>query len=116
MFAKKFFCDLADNHYRQYLHGGGDGSNHHWLKPKYFARLAMAYWRMVLGYAMVRYPEDVEAHGYGGCFEVGMTLCVEAYIGAVGGHDGVKLEEQVLITDSGAVPLSTYRYEAAFLD
>ena len=37
-------------------------------------------------------------------------------IGAVGGHDGVKLEEQVLITDSGAVPLSTYRYEAAFLD
>jgi Xaa-Pro aminopeptidase len=67
-------------------------------------------------YPSVRYPEDVEAHGYGGCFEVGMTLCVEAYIGAVGGHDGVKLEEQVLITDSGAVPLSTYRYEAAFFD
>ncbi|MDA9012784.1 hypothetical protein N9J60_01915 [Alphaproteobacteria bacterium] len=37
-------------------------------------------------------------------------------IGAVGGHDGVKHEEQVLITDSGAVPLSTYRYEATFLD
>ena len=67
-------------------------------------------------YPSVRYPEDVEAHGYGGCFEVGMALCVEAYIGAVGGHDGVKLEEQVLITGSGAVPLSTYRYEAAFLD
>lgn len=67
-------------------------------------------------YPSVRYPEDVEAHGYGGCFEAGMTLCVEAYIGAVGGHDGVKLEEQVLITDSGAVPLSTYRYEATFLD
>jgi Xaa-Pro dipeptidase len=43
-----------------------------------------------------------------------MTLCVEAYIGVVGGHDGVKLEEQVLITDSGAVPLSTYRYEGGF--
>tara|TARA_B110000305_G_scaffold118479_1_gene133072 strand:+ start:1965 stop:2270 length:306 start_codon:yes stop_codon:yes gene_type:complete len=67
-------------------------------------------------YPSVRYPEDVETHGYGGCFEVGMTLCVEAYIGAVGGHDGAKLEEQVLITDSGAVPLSTYRYEATFLD
>ena len=81
----------------------------------------MACWRMVLGLCdecpSVRYPEDAEVHdGYGGCFEVGMTLCVEAYIGAVGGHDGVKLEEQVLITDSGAVPLSTYRYEAAFLD
>jgi Xaa-Pro aminopeptidase len=48
--------------------------------------------------------------------EIGMTLCVEAYIGAVGGHEGVKLEEQVLITGSGAVPLSTYRYDATFLD
>ena len=67
-------------------------------------------------YPSVRYPEDVEAHGYGGCFEVGMPLCVEAYIGAVAAHDGVKLEEQVLITDLGAVPLSTYRYEAAFFD
>jgi Xaa-Pro aminopeptidase len=30
-----------------------------------------------------------------------MTLCVEAYIGAVGGREGVKLEEQVLITENG---------------
>ena len=44
-----------------------------------------------------------------------MTLCVEAYIGAVDGHDVVKLEEQVLITNSGAVLLSTYRYDATFL-
>lgn len=66
-------------------------------------------------YPSVRYPEDVEAHGYGGSFEVGMTLCVEANVGAVGGADGVKLEEQVLVTDAGAVLLSTYRYEAQFL-
>ena len=44
-----------------------------------------------------------------------MTLCVEAYIGAEGGREGVKLEEQVVITDTGAEPLSTYRYEAALL-
>ena len=62
-------------------------------------------------YPSVRYPEDVEAHGYGGEFEVGMTLCVEAYVGAVGGREGVKLEEQVVITETGAVPMSTYRYE-----
>ena len=66
-------------------------------------------------YPSVRYPEDVAHHGYGGSFEVGMTLCVEAYVGAEGGRDGVKLEEQVLVTDQGAVPLSTYRYEDAFL-
>jgi Xaa-Pro aminopeptidase len=66
-------------------------------------------------YPSVRYPEDVAHHGYGGSFEVGMTLCVEAYVGAEGGRDGVKLEEQVLVTDQGAIPLSTYRYEDAFL-
>ena len=31
----------------------------------------------------------------------GMVMCVEAYIGEVGGPDGVKLEEQVLITEDG---------------
>jgi len=42
----------------------------------------------------------------GKAFEVGMMrLCVEAYIGAVGGHDGVKLEEQVLITGFGCSAL-----------
>jgi Xaa-Pro aminopeptidase len=66
-------------------------------------------------YPAIRYPEDVDTHGYGGAFEVGMTLSVEAYIGAVDGKEGVKLEEQVVITDSGAVPLSCYPYEAAFL-
>ncbi|MEK9557624.1 MAG: Xaa-Pro peptidase family protein [Alphaproteobacteria bacterium] len=66
-------------------------------------------------YPCVRYPEDVEAHGYSGSFEPGMTLCVEAYIGAVGGLEGVKLEEQVLITETGCEMLSTYRYEDALL-
>lgn len=66
-------------------------------------------------YPSVRYPEDVEAHGYGGVFEVGMPLSVEAYVGAVDGHEGVKLEEQIVVTDNGVVPLSSYRYEAAML-
>lgn len=66
-------------------------------------------------YPCVRYPEDVAAHGYGGAFEAGMTICVEAYVGAVGGKDGIKLEEQVLVTDKGAVALSNYRYEDDFL-
>ena len=40
-----------------------------------------------------------------------MTLCVEAYCGEEGGKEGVKLEEQVVVTDKGCVPLSQYRYE-----
>ncbi|MEJ7695080.1 MAG: hypothetical protein WKF78_00060 [Candidatus Limnocylindrales bacterium] len=30
-----------------------------------------------------------------------MVLCVESYVGRHGGADGVKLEDQVLITASG---------------
>ena len=66
-------------------------------------------------YPSIRYPEDVEEHGYGGTVEVGMTLCVEAYCGEEGGLEGVKLEEQVVVTDNGCVPLSTYPYEDELL-
>jgi Xaa-Pro aminopeptidase len=66
-------------------------------------------------YPSVRYPEDVEEHGYSGQFEPGMTLCVEAYVGAVDGREGVKLEEQVLVTETGCETLSAYPYEQALL-
>ncbi len=45
----------------------------------------------------------------------GMTLCVEAYVGEVGGPDGVKLEEQVLITERGYRLLSHYPFEESLL-
>ena len=35
----------------------------------------------------------------------GMALCVEAYVGAVGGGQGVKLEEQVVVTETGCETL-----------
>ena len=38
---------------------------------------------------------------YDGVIEAGMVLCVESYMGAVGERDGVKLEEQVLVTGDG---------------
>jgi Xaa-Pro aminopeptidase len=44
-----------------------------------------------------------------------MTLCVESYIGAEGGTEGVKLEEQVLITETGVQRLSTFPFEDALL-
>lgn len=43
--------------------------------------------------------------------EAGMTLCVESYIGETGGPDGVKLEEQVLITETGPERLSSFPFE-----
>ena len=57
------------------------------------------------------YLEDFERGGYDGRLEAGMTICVESYVGEVGGSEGVKLEQQVLITDSGAKLLSHYPFE-----
>lgn len=53
--------------------------------------------------------------GYDGEFEAGMTVCVESYVGEEGGLEGVKLEQQVLVTESGIELLSTFPYEDALL-
>lgn len=53
---------------------------------------------------------------YAEVLQAGMVLCVESYIGAVGERDGVKLEQQVLITDQGYELLSHYPLDAKLLD
>ena len=45
----------------------------------------------------------------------GMVLCVEAYIGAVGGRHGVKLENQVLITETGSENLTRCPFDQRLL-
>ena len=61
--------------------------------------------------------EDLEGGraGYDGVIEAGMTLCVESYIGEEGGGEGVKLEQQVLLTDKGAELLSHFPFEEELL-
>ena len=48
----------------------------------------------------IAYPEDWLDGAYEYALEPGMVLTVETYIGAVGGREGVKLEDQVLITET----------------
>ena len=50
----------------------------------------------------IAYAVDFPSWGYDGVIEENMVLCVESYIGHDGGHEGVKLEEQVVMTASGA--------------
>ena len=64
----------------------------------------------------VFHREDEAALAYDGVIEAGMTLCVESYIGEAGGREGVKLEQQLLVTADGTVPLSTFPFEAELLD
>ena len=96
-FAEKSFRlppNFAPNRYSVIFHGVG-------LCDEYPASL---------------YVEDYEAGaGYDGLLEPGMTICIESYIGEVGGAEGVKLEQQVLITETGYQLLSTFPFETDLL-
>ncbi len=70
---------------------------------------------MVDEYPNIAHHVDWESGGYDGRFDSGMTLCVESYIGAEGGTQGVKLEQQVVLTDRGCVPLTSCGFETEWL-
>lgn len=61
----------------------------------------------------IYYPEDFLEDAFDYVLEPGMMFCVEAYVGAVGGRNGVKLEEQVLITDNGYENLTRCPFDEA---
>ena len=77
--------DYVPNRYMMMIHGAG----------------------MVDEFPTVAYAADYADWGYDGEFLENMVVCVESYIGAVGGSQGVKLEQQVLVTSTGAVPMSS---------
>lgn len=65
-------------------------------------------------YPAIPYPDDAATNGYKGLVESGMTLCVEAYVGEFGGPGGVKLEDQILVTEAGIERISRYPFEERF--
>ena len=69
---------------------------------------------MVDEYPSIAYPADFEDWGYDGLFEPNMVVSVESYIGAQGAKEGVKLEQQVLITEKGHELMSRARFEDAY--
>ncbi|MCY4395318.1 MAG: M24 family metallopeptidase [Rhodospirillaceae bacterium] len=63
-------------------------------------------------YPFVLYPEDADDGMYDGHFEANTIVCVESYVGASGGPDGVKLEQPVLIAENGPEVLSALPLDA----
>ena len=61
-------------------------------------------------------PAHLGPNPYDGVIEAGMVLTVESYMGPKGERDGVKLEEQILVTEDGYEMLSSYPMEADLLD
>ncbi|MGI9604507.1 MAG: M24 family metallopeptidase [Acidimicrobiales bacterium] len=56
----------------------------------------------------IYFPHSWDAYGYDAALEPGMVLSVEAYVGSRAGGEGVKLEEQILVTESGNERLTTF--------
>lgn len=59
-------------------------------------------------YPEIVLPHQWESAGYDGVLEPGMVLTCEAYVGSRYGGEGVKLEEQYLVTGTGPEKLSSY--------
>jgi len=86
-----------------------------WTIPERFAE--RRYYLSAHGVGMTgEYPylyhiHDYPEAGYNGVIEPGMTLCVESFLGGTDGGEGVKLEQQILVTESGTELLSLFPFE-----
>jgi Xaa-Pro aminopeptidase len=90
-----------------------------WRVPEPYSELAAGVVIHGIGmcneYPQVVPPRYFEATGYDGELQEGMTVCVESYIGAKGGADGVKLEQLVLVGAEGPRVISTFPFEEELL-
>ena len=66
-------------------------------------------------YPYLYHHGDFPQAGHDGEIVPGMVLCVESFIGADGGKEGVKLEQQLAVTETGTELLSRFAFEEALL-
>lgn len=62
-------------------------------------------------FPLVMHPQWIKEKGHDGIVLPGMILCVESYVGEPGGNEGVKLEQQILVTETGPELLSDMEFE-----
>ena len=64
----------------------------------------------------IAHAVDFATYGREGVLQPGMVVSVESYIGEKHGREGVKLEEEVLVTETGAEPISRFPFEDELLE
>ncbi|WP_282604839.1 Xaa-Pro peptidase family protein [Pelagibius sp. Alg239-R121] len=91
-----------------------------WVIPEAF--YARRYYLLMHGTGLTgEYPYIVQdadydaGVNYDGVIETNMILSVESYIGHEEGGEGVKLEQQVLVTENGIELMSDFPFEDGFL-
>ncbi len=62
-------------------------------------------------FPLIMHPQWIRQKGHDGMILPGMVLCVESYVGEPGGNEGVKLEQQILVTETGVELLSDMEFE-----
>ena len=63
----------------------------------------------------VNYPDCYEEGAFDYVLEPGMVLCVEALVGSDGGDFSIKLEDQVLVTETGYENLTKYPFDSKLM-
>ncbi|QYZ71378.1 dimethylsulfonioproprionate lyase DddP [Neotabrizicola shimadae] len=63
----------------------------------------------------VHYPDGWMEGAFDAHLEPGMVLCVEALVSPEGGDFSIKLEDQVLITETGCENLTSYPFDARLM-
>lgn len=94
--------------FRDYADRAWDIPAHYYANRYYLSAHGVG---MTGEYPYLYHHGDFPDAGYDGVIEPGMTICVESYIGKEGGAEGVKLEQQVLITETGVELLSRFPFE-----
>ena len=64
---------------------------------------------------MIYYPDQYVPGAYEYVLEPGMVFCVEVLLGEVGADFSIKLENQVVITETGHETMTTYPYDERLL-
>ncbi len=64
---------------------------------------------------LVTYPDLWVDGAFDYVLKPGMVLCIEALVGAEGGDFSIKLENQVLVTETGYENLTSYPFDAALM-
>ncbi|MBL9047293.1 MAG: aminopeptidase P family protein [Tabrizicola sp.] len=97
---------------KELTHGGHQLEDQYW-KQKYSCKMHGV--GLCDEWPFVPYP-DAWVEGAMNCvLEPGMTLCVEALISPEGGDFSIKLEDQVLITETGCENLTRYPFDPRLL-
>jgi Xaa-Pro aminopeptidase len=97
---------------RELVHGG------HALEPRYQRQkysCKMHGVGLCDEWPFVPYPDGWAEGAFDVALEPGMTICVEALVSPEGGDFSIKLEDQVLITETGCENLTKYPFDPALM-